>query len=374
MAIVIIAVSVCMTACDNAGAQTGNETAAVTDEAAAEETDTKEDAEPTVIPTPTAAADDTKVATGSGTEVTPSVAVTGSGDETEEPTYDKEDIVAVEGDKVMYAQHSVNVRKGPGTDFEIVGRLAINDEIAVIGESKTTPWKEIRYKDSTAFVHGDYISTEQIDLEALKAAQEAAIATQAAAAQAAAEQAAAQAAAQAAPQPQPAVQEAPVQVASPVKTLFIGDSRTCQMQSVTGGGNCNWICEYAQSFEWFRDTAVVKADPLVGKGTRVVICMGVNDPNNINNYAAVTNQKAAEWTARGAAVYYVSINPVDHPYEDKTVPIDSFNATMPGLLSGVKWIDTASTVKQGGFVLEDGIHYDSAGNLTIFNMIYRNLR
>jgi hypothetical protein len=47
---------------------------------------------------------------------------------------------------------------------------------------------------------------------------------------------------------------------------------------------------------------------------------------------------------------------------------------MPGLLANVKWIDTASVVKQGGFVLEDGIHYDAAGNVSIYNMIIRSLK
>ncbi|MBP1585561.1 MAG: SGNH/GDSL hydrolase family protein, partial [Lachnospiraceae bacterium] len=155
---------------------------------------------------------------------------------------------------------------------------------------------------------------------------------------------------------------------------FIGDSRTCQMRAATGGGKCGWICEYATGYDWFADTAIPQADPLIGNGTKVVICMGVNDPGSLNSYANKVNEKAAEWVNRGAKVYYVSINPVDHPYEDKTPNIDSFNTQMPGLLANVKWIDTASVIKQGGFVLEDGIHYDAAGNVSIYNMIIRSLK
>ncbi len=275
---------------------------------------------------------------------------------------DWNDIKAFSEPVVMYAQRTANIRKGPNTSFERVGGLVVNDEVKVIGENTKKDWKEIEYKDGVAFVFSNLVSEEKVDLEALKAAQEAA-------AQAAAEAAAQNAAAggqQAPPPPQKAVSSA--------GTLFIGDSRTCQMRAATGGGGCGWICEYCTTFDWFRDTAVPQADPLIGNGTKVVICMGVNDPGSMNSYANLVNQKAAEWVARGARVYYVSINPVDHPYEDKTPNIDSFNSQMPGLLANVRWIDTASVVNQGGFVLEDGIHYDAAGNISIYNMIVRSLK
>ena len=43
--------------------------------------------------------------------------------------------------------------------------------------------------------------------------------------------------------------------------------------------------------------------------------MGVNDPGNYNQYAALTNQRAAQWAARGATTYFVSVNPVwENPY------------------------------------------------------------
>lgn len=282
-----------------------------------------------------------------------------------EKTYDTDDIKLYDKEEVYYVQQSVNVRKGPGTDFDKVGNLKINDELKVLGESKTTPWKEISYNGDIAFVHGDYIGIDKIDLEAIKAQQEE---------QAKLAEQQAQTAVQV--QTPAAVVEAPPQptIDNPVKTLFIGDSRTCQMQSATGGAGVTWICEYGTKYDWFKDTAIPKADGIVGKGTRVVICMGVNDPGSLNNYASLTNQKAADWIARGASVYYVSLNPVDSPYEDKTPQIDSFNAQMPSMLGGVRWIDTASVVKKGGFVLEDGIHYDAAGNITIFNMIYGCLK
>jgi len=278
---------------------------------------------------------------------------------------DWDDIKALTEPVVMYAQRSANIRKGPGTTYNKVGELEVNDEVKVIGENSKKDWKEIEYKDGVAFIYSNLVNTDKVDLEAIKAAEEAA-------AQAAAEAASQDASAggQQAPPQQATTQKA----VSSAGTLFIGDSRTCQMRAATGGGGCGWICEYCTTFDWFRDTAIPQADPLIGNGTKVVICMGVNDPGSIYNYANLVNEKAAEWVARGARVYYVSINPVDHPYEDKIPNIDSFNSQMPGLLANVRWIDTASVVKQGGFVLEDGIHYDAAGNISIYNMIVRSLK
>ena len=281
--------------------------------------------------------------------------ITESGVNTEEtePVINRDDINTLDAPKTMYVQKSLNIRKGPGTEFDVVGHVALNDEVSVVGESKSTPWKEITYKNETAFVHGDYLGTDKVEVVA--APQPAQADNANATAQ--------------------AVQPAPVvQAKSMPGVLFIGDSRTCQMRSATGGAGCGWICEYATSYDWFAETAIPQADPMIGKGTKVVICMGVNDPRNYNSYATLVNQKAGEWNARGAKVYYVSVNPVCAPYEDKTMAIDEFNANMPSLLSGVYWIDTASVVKQGGYVLEDGIHYDTAGNVNIFNLICGCLR
>lgn len=290
------------------------------------------------------------------------------------PQIDRQDIQPYDTPATLYAQQKVNIRKGPSTDFDVLGMLNLNDAVSVVGESKSSPWKEIQYQDGTAFVHGGYLLAEPVDLEALRAQQEAARAAAEAAKaaeDAAKQQEAARAAqAQTTPQPNPAPQP---EVPAPAGILFIGDSRTCQMQSATGGANCSWICEYGTSYDWFEQTAVPKADQLIGQGTKVVICMGVNDPNHLNSYASLVNRKAGDWNARGATVYYVSLNPVAQPYEDKTPQIDSFNASMPGMLSGVRWIDTASTIKQGGYLLVDGIHYDAMGNLNIFNLICGNL-
>ena len=142
------------------------------------------------------------------------------------PQIDRQDIQPYDTAVTLYAQQKVNIRKGPSTDFDVLGMLNLNDAVSVVGESKSSPWKEIQYQDGTAFVHGGYLLAEPVDLEALRAQQEAARAAEAAKAaeDAAKQQEAAQAAqAQTTPQPNPAPQP---EVHAPAGILFIGDSRT----------------------------------------------------------------------------------------------------------------------------------------------------
>ena len=254
---------------------------------------------------------------------------------------------------VLYAQGFVNVRKGPDTSYEILGKLSTNDPVDVLGEYSEDNWMAVTYQGEKAFVSGRYLGEEQIDLAALQAEQEAA--AMAAVANATSEESA---------QPY---------IASPAGVVFVGDSRCVQMSAAVGGGGSTWICENSKRYSWFETNAVPRLDDIVGKGTKVVICMGVNDPGNYKQYAALTNQRAAQWAARGAKTYFVSVNPVwENPYVTQE-QVDTFNANMPGLLNGVIWIDTASIIKQGGYKLVDGLHYDTNSYISIFNLICGSL-
>ena len=46
------------------------------------------------------------------------------------------------------------------------------------------------------------------------------------------------------------------------------------------------------------------------KRSRVIINMGVNDLSDADKYAKDVNYWAAVWSARGAQIYYASVNPV----------------------------------------------------------------
>ena len=265
----------------------------------------------------------------------------------------------------LYAQSFVNVRKGPDTSYDILGRLSTNDPVEVLGEYTEDNWMAVTYQGEKAFVSGRYLGEEQIDLAALQAEQEAAAM---AALQAQQEAAATAAIENVAPE-----EPAPPYIASPAGVVFVGDSRCVQMSAAVGGGGSTWICENSKRYSWFETNAVPRLDDIVGKGTKVVICMGVNDPGNYKQYAALTNQRAAQWAARGAKTYFVSVNPVwENPYVTQE-QVDTFNANMPGLLNGVIWIDTASIIKQGGYKLVDGLHYDTNSYISIFNLICGSL-
>ena len=100
--------------------------------------------------------------------------------------------------------------------------------------------------------------------------------------------------------------------------VFIGDSRFVQMEEAVGENPYVWIAESGKGLDWFEEKGVQRADAVIGTGTRVLINLGVNDVRNIDRYITFFNQKAAEWTLRGAVVYYASVNPVwTNPYVTK---------------------------------------------------------
>ena len=146
------------------------------------------------------------------------------------------------------------------------------------------------------------------------------------------------------------------------------------MKEAVGGGNSSWICENSKGYQWLVDKAIGQADECVGKGTKVVICLGVNDTQNCNKYAELINAKAAEWAGRGAKTYFVSVNPVtENPYRTEA-EVENFNASIVGQLSGVRWIDTHTALVNNGYRLVDGLHYDTDTYILIFNLIVGSLK
>ena len=259
--------------------------------------------------------------------------------------------------KKLYVQYKVNIRKGPGSSYERIGEFDVNDVIDAIGKSDDG-WYKFMYNDEPAYAYAEYFGENEVDLEA-RAAKEA----EEAAAKEAAKQAAQAAAANA-----PAVA-----VSAPAGVIMIGDSRCVQMRDATGGGGVSWVCENGKGYNWFMEKGLGRVDAMVGKGTKVVFCLGVNDPGNASNYVSLANQKAAEWAGRGAKTYFVSCNPVwANPYTTEE-QVTAFNSTVSGGLSGVTWIDTHSQIAAGGYKMVDGLHYDTDANVRIFNMIIGSL-
>lgn len=253
-----------------------------------------------------------------------------------------EKITLFETPKTMYALTALNVRRGPSTEYEVISHLDMAQAVEVTGQAETG-WYQISVGGMSAYASNRYLSETKVEIPVQPALSAGTESKQSAAAPA------------------------------PAGVIMVGDSRCVQMQAAVGGGGCSWICENSKEYTWFSETAIPKFDQYVGKGSKVVINMGVNDPEHYAQYAELVNAKAAEWAGRGAVTYFVSVNPVwENPYTSQE-EVDTFNANMPGLLVGVNWIDTSSWLTSNGYRLVDGLHYDDPTYVNIFNLIMGSL-
>lgn len=261
-----------------------------------------------------------------------------------------EKVEVFEQTKIRYTTAAVNVRRGPSTDYEVVSHLKMAQEIETTGQAETG-WYQIMLNGTPAYVSDKYLSETKVEIPdptPVTPAPET-------------------------PAETPAQPQTPTAAVAPAGVIMVGDSRCVQMQEAVGGGGCSWICENSKEYTWFSETAIPRFDQYVGKGTKVVINMGVNDPDHYLDYVALINAKAAEWAGRGAKTYLVSVNPVwENPYTAQE-EVDMFNANVPGMLVGVKWIDTSSWLQANGYRLVDGLHYDAPTYVNIFNLIMGSL-
>ncbi len=283
---------------------------------------------------------------------------------TEEPKEVTEKVTVFEQVKVMYAVSPVNVRRGPSTDYEVVSYLSTAQQVEVTGQAETG-WYQTLINEEPAYVSDKYISETKIEVPTPVPQTPQPVVQQepAAPTPAPVEQPAAT------PTPQPTQQI----VVAPAGVIMVGDSRCVQMKEAVGGGGCMWICENSKEYTWFVEKAIPNFDKHVGQGTKVVINMGVNDPEHYRQYVETINAKAAEWAQRGATTYLVSVNPVwENPYTTKE-QVDTFNANVPGMLSGVIWIDSHTWLVENGYRIVDGLHYDAPTSVNIFNFIMSHL-
>ena len=63
-----------------------------------------------------------------------------------------------------YATRTVNVRSLPSTDGEKIGALSTNDEITITGQCNETGWYRFEYNGQTAYVFGDYVSDNKVEV------------------------------------------------------------------------------------------------------------------------------------------------------------------------------------------------------------------
>ena len=77
---------------------------------------------------------------------------------TNETTYS-----VVEMSATKYAKQSVNIRKGPGTDYEKIGSLTMNQKVIVTGQADNG-WYRISYNGGDAYVSNKYLVDNKVEI------------------------------------------------------------------------------------------------------------------------------------------------------------------------------------------------------------------
>ena len=205
----------------------------------------------------------------------------------------------------MFASDTVNVRAGAGTDYDRIGKVAWGTEMEVTGVTDNG-WFEVLYKDLIGYIRGDYM-----------------------------------------------VDEMPG-----IPYLFVGDSRTVQMQLAVGSTDKAYIAKIGEGYSYFKNTAIDKIHDYAGQGTIMIINFGVNDLANASKYIKLVNDNIDTWENAGITVYYSSVTPVGC-CNVSNADIENFNAKLQsGLDPRVHWIDSYSYLMQTGYSTNDGLHYN----------------
>ncbi len=208
---------------------------------------------------------------------------------------------------IMYTSDTVNVRNGAGTDYDKVGKLRWGSETTVTGETDNG-WYEVSYDDGTAFIIGDYMVTEL--------------------------------------------------PGTPL--VFVGDSRTVQMQLAVGSSDKAYIAKVGEGYSWFSSTALSEIPHYAGPGTTMIINFGVNDLANAGKYIRLINSNIDDWINAGITVYYAAVTPVGAGASVSNDQIEKFNSRMQSELDPrIQWIDGYNYLNQTGFSTADGLHYNS---------------
>lgn len=233
-------------------------------------------------------------------------------------------VSSYEKPQTMFASSAVNVRKGPSTEYGRIGGLSRGQEVSVTGQADSG-WYEVTYGEGKAYISNLYLQKDKPAAAAGKAQSNGA------------------------------------------GVIMVGDSRFVQMQANAGENSCVWIAQSGKGYQWFSETAIAQIDGAVGKGTKILINLGVNDPGNLTKYIELVNAKAEEWVGKGAVVYYSSVNPVwenPHVTEEQVV---YFNTQMIAGLSGnVRWLDSHSYLESIGYKLVDGLHFNAETYQNLF--------
>lgn len=156
--------------------------------------------------------------------------------------------------------------------------------------------------------------------------------------------------------------------AEPADIIFLGDLRFRSMANVATGETALWECSSTGDYSWMTETAYPDVDSRVGTGTKVFISMGFNDLTAYQSYATSINAKAAEWQAKGAEVYFVSVGPVAQTSQVANADIMTFNTYMYQNLN-IPFIDAYNYLVDAGYDTTDGQTYSDATSTVLYNYL-----
>lgn len=176
--------------------------------------------------------------------------------------------------------------------------------------------------------------------------------------------------------------------------VFIGDSRIVLMyEQFFGGTDAEiqtidktkdvWSAKGGATYDWIVRFGIPYAENYITKNSSVIIASGVNDTLTgiipAGQYTTTLNQKAREWTALGAKVYFCSVLPTyDQKCHIRTSKVEIFNTylrehlapeityldmglMMPDVLTGI--------VRDPDMTDEAGIHFAGSVNVVWYNTL-----
>lgn len=184
--------------------------------------------------------------------------------------------------------------------------------------------------------------------------------------------------------------------AQPAEYILLGDSRTVGMYWAVSGDRSSetamvlvndsvvWDARSGMGMDWMKETGEPAMRPYVGSGTRIAVLMGVNDIGgnySADSYVSWLNEEAEEWEAKGAAVSYVLVNPVNESLRPAAATlsnkdIDAWNAEVTsGLSDSIARIDLHTDLVNhwDDIVWHDWLHYESPTNLVLYEKLMQAL-
>lgn len=141
--------------------------------------------------------------------------------------------------------------------------------------------------------------------------------------------------------------------------IFVGDSRVVGMSMKSG--RYLYVAETSSGYEWMLN----EAEPAVNEALKscpdaeIVMCFGVNDVCDIDNYIMEYNRLSELY---GDKMWFASVGPVEdercetNGYVISNEMIEEFNNKLKEGV-GDRYLDYYSYLTTNGFTTQDGLHY-----------------